>query len=332
MLNAHSRIAIPEELVYLRSHYAGVPVEHWRRPALSASNYASIVRDFVTNTVQLHPSLDAESLIRTTLASASRDLRQPYQTVLEAWARENGKQRWGEKTPGNLFYVDILCEMFPDAYFLYVVRDPRAGVASMLKTDFFPGDAVFNAFSRRKHAQVGLQLLRDHVRPNRWMTVRYEDLTAQPEETLRQVCHLVGETYEADMLRFHQTAEAHMKDEAASSFNATATRPVTTKRVDAWLEQLSDRTIAMVETICAGEMKRHGYSVAGSAMTLGAWIELAVKATYWRVQCWRNRHVRHYTVKHALLARFRRRLSRRWEAVLRRVPAASTEGGTVHDG
>ena len=331
MLNAHSRIAVPEELLYLRSHYAGVRVEDWRNPTLSTSDYTAIVRDFVSNTVQLHPSLDADALTRTILAHPSPDLRRPYEVVLQAWADQNGKERWGEKTPGNLFYVDILREMFPSAYFLYVVRDPRAGVASMLKTDFFPEDVVFNALSRRKHARVGLQLLRNYVAPGHWMTVRYEDLTTHSEETLRQVCRLIGEPYEDRMLHFHRTAEAYMKEDAASSFNATATRPVTTRRVDAWRDQLSERTIALVETICADEMQRHDYSAVGRAMTLGAWAELALKATYWRVQCWRNRDVRHYTVKHALLARFRSRLLRGWEALVGWIPFRSARGQTVQD-
>jgi L-amino acid N-acyltransferase YncA len=310
MLNAHPRIAIPEELLYFRSDYAGVPIESWRTPQLSEPKYEELIRTFATNTADLHPELDAPALIDRILGEEPRDLRHPYQTVLDAWARLNGAARWGEKTPGNLFYVDIIHEMFPDAYFLYVVRDPRAGVASMQKADFFPDDVVFNAMSRRKHARVGPRLLDAHVAPDHWMTVRYEDLTTAPEATLRDICALIGETYEPAMLQYHRTAASYMKEKAATSFNAAATRPVTASKIDTWRDQFSGRDIAMIETICAEEMARHGYASESSSLPAGAYLELGVKEVYWSVQAFRNRHVRHYTVKHSLFARPWARLRR----------------------
>jgi len=308
MLNAHSHIAIPEELTYFQSSYAGVPIEEWRTPKLSADDYETLVREFVNNASSLHPELDAPGLIDTILADGPGDLRRPYATVLNAWANQHGATRWGEKTPGNLFYVDVIQEMFPDAYFVYVVRDPRAGVASMLKTDFFPDDVVFNALSRWKHARVGERLLHAHVPPNRWCTVRYEDLTTEPEPTLQRICAMVGEPYEPSMLRYHRTAENYMKSEAATSFNAAATRPVTTKQIDAWKEQLTERAIAMIETVCARDLRQYGYARSGARMSVGAWITLVLKATYWGLQSVRNWHERHYTVKHAVFARLRTRL------------------------
>ena len=309
MLNAHSRIAIPEEATYFQSQYDGVPTEQWRAPALSSAAYRALVEDFVTSTAAIHPELDAPALIDRILNDGPHDLRRPYQLTLEAWARTTGKARWGEKTPGNLFYVDVLQEMFPDAYFLYVVRDPRAGVASMMNAPFFADDVVFNAMSRQKHAEVGLRLLQTHVAPDHWMTIRYEDLTNRPEDTLLGICALIGEDYEPAMLQYHRTAATYMKEEAASSFNATATRPVTTARIDAWRDQLSARDVAVIEAICADEMARYGYSPTSPALSIDAHLELGLKKAYWGLQMLRNRHIREYTVKHPVFARLRHRYS-----------------------
>jgi len=317
MLNAHSRIAIPEEATYFRSHYDGTPIEQWRAPTLSPAAYTALVEDFVTQTATVHPELDAPALINRILNDAPHDLRRPYQLTLEAWARTTGKARWGEKTPGNLFYVDVLKEMFPDAYFLYVVRDPRAGVASMMNAPFFADDVVFNAMSRRKHAEVGPQLLRTHVAPDHWMIVRYEDLTTHPEDTLLRICAFVGESYEPTMLQYHRTAAAYMKEDAVSSFNAAATRPVTTARIDAWRDQLSERDVAVIEAICAAEMTRHGYPATSPALPINAQLELGLKAAYWRLQTLRNRHIREYTVKHPVFAALRHRCSEYLRALRR---------------
>jgi hypothetical protein len=312
MLNAHSRIAVPEELGYFRSHYKDVPLTRWAAPNLSPDAYTALVRSFVERAAALHPELDPDRLCRCILDGSPADLRRPYEAVLAAWTRLNGKARWGEKTPGNLFYVDVIQAMFPDACFLYMVRDPRAGVTSMQGAEFFPDDVIFNAMIRRKHAEVGLHLLRTHVAPERWTTVRYEDLVARPEAELRRICAVVGEAYEPGMLQYHQTAAAYMKDEAAASFNAAATRPVTTDRVDRWRRVLSDREVALVETVCADEMARHDYRPERPRLRrrdrLVDALVLAAHAAYWKVQNWRHAEVRHYAVRHSLFSGLHRRL------------------------
>jgi hypothetical protein len=319
MLNAHPRIAIPEELLYFRSYYAGVPIEQWASPNLSTDAYTSLVRRFVGNVAALHPELDAAALIATIL-NGPHDLRRPYDVVLSAWALHHGAIRWGEKTPGNLFYIDVIAEMYPDALFLHMVRDPRAGVASMQKADFFPDDVVFNALSRRKHAGAGRRLL-GALDTGRWMTVRYEDLTTDPAAMLRRVCVLLGEAYDPAMMQYHRTAEAFMKDDAATTFNAAATRPVTASRINAWRSQLSTTELALIEQICAAEMKEHGYAPTGDRLSLKAYVEYLLKLVYWHVQGWRYRAVRHYTVRHPVLARFRGRIRSLWSRVQPLLPS-----------
>lgn len=310
MLNAHPRIAVPEELVYFQSYYAGAPIESWRNPGLTRKEYTGIVRDFVDRVVQLHPELDAQTLIDTTVNEGPHDLRRPYSVVLSTWADYHGKHRWGEKTPGNLFYIDIIREMYPDARFLYVVRDPRAGVASMQRTGFFPSDIAFNALSRRKHDDVGRRLLEETVAPDHWITVRYEDLTSDPETTLREVCNCIDEDYDPRMLSYHQSSTTFMKEDAASSFNAAATRPVTTAKIDSWKQQLTMRDVALIEAICASEMEKYDYQPVTARQPWSVLVERAVKSAYWRLQSIRNRSIRHYTVKHTLFARMRTRLGR----------------------
>jgi hypothetical protein len=308
MLNAHSRVAIPEELLYFRSHYAGVPVEKWRSPALSPDAYADVVHDFVSNTTALHPELNATALTAAILEDGLPDLRRPYQTVLNAWAQLNGKERWGEKTPGNLFYVDVILDMFPDAQLLFLARDPRAGVASMQRADFFPNDIVFNALSRRKHFLEARRLLCEHVPRQQWMELRYEDLTADPEATLKQVCCFLGEAFELGMLNYHRTASDYMKEDAATDFNAAATRPVSTDRRDAWCHQLTDAEVAIIESICRDEMDAFGYAPRGVGPTWTSAAEIVVKKGYWHWQLWRHRDIRHYTVKYPIFARSRYRM------------------------
>jgi len=307
ILNAHPRIAIPDELIYFKSHLAGVPIEQWRRPGLSPPEYEAFVDRFLDATCPLLDEL-APSRLRDAILDGPPTFRRPYQCALEAWARHHDKTRWGEKTPGNLFYADILLDMFPDARFLYMVRDPRAGVASMQRVSFFPDDVIFNALSRRKHDVQGQALLNRSVPDPQRMTVRYEDLVRTPESQTRAICQFLDEDFSPQMLCFHQDADDYMTDEAEEQYNATATRPITDDRVDAWCGRLAPDQVAVVESICHDVMQQFQYEPTGHAPSLATRGEMLVKRAYWALQCWRHRDVRHYTVKSQFLERTRTRL------------------------
>lgn len=307
LLNAHSRIAIPDELIYLDSHHAGVPIEQWQNPPLSPGEYEAFVDRFLEENCRPLDELD-EAQLKADILAGRPDLKRPYRLALEAWARHHDKERWGEKTPGNLFYADILLDMFPEAQFLYVVRDPRAGVASMQQVSFFPDDAVFNALSRRKHDTKGRDWLERHVPASQRRTVQYEELVQQPKSTIQSVCQFLDEPFEPAMLQFHTDADRYMKDDAQQNYNAAATRPITDDRVDAWKRQLTVEQVAVVEHVCADVMRDFEYVPTWRRPSLATWGELVGKWVYWIWQCWRHRDVRHYTVKYPLFARSRSRL------------------------
>lgn len=322
ILNAHPRIAIPDELIYFQSSLAGTPIEQWRTPDLSPSEYEAFVDRFLDAVDRPLDDLD-RSRIKADILDGPSTFRRPYQCALAAWARHHGKDRWGEKTPGNLFYADVLLDMFPEAQFLYVVRDPRAGVASMQGVSFFPDDVVFNALSRRKHDVRGRALLEQSVPDTQRMTVRYEDLVRAPESQTRAICRFLGEDFSPQMLHFHRDADDYMTDEAEERYNATATRPITDDRIDAWRDRLAPDEVAAVESICHDIMQRFQYEPTEHALSLATRGTMIVKKAYWALQCWRHRDVRHYTVKSQFLERTRTRLHTLVQWVRRWVRAAS---------
>jgi hypothetical protein len=308
ILNAHPRIAIPDELIYFDSSLAGIPIERWRRPGLSAEAYEDFVNHFLTTHCEPLDELDKPELKEDILA-ADPSFRRPYRRVLEAWARHYGKERWGEKTPGNLFYADVILEMFPEAQFLYMVRDPRAGVASMQRVSFFSDDVVFNALSRRKHDTTGRSLLERHVPSSQRKTIRYEDLVRRPEAVTQSICRFLSEDFAPEMLHFHRDADEYMKDAAEQRYNETATHPITDDRVDAWRNRLTADQIAVVESLCAPIMRSHGYTPAAPFLPVPRRLEMLIKRAYWSYQCWRHRDVRQYTVKYPIFARTRSTLA-----------------------
>ena len=311
LLNAHSRIAIPEELTYFNEVLAGVPLRTWRAPDLTPDQYHAFVRGFLRRHAGTLAPLRVDDLEAEILSHPGIDLRRPYQTALEAWARCHGKARWGEKTPGNLFYAHVILDMFPEARFIYLVRDPRAGVLSMTRASMFADDVVINALNRRRYATEGGTRLEQAVPPAQRMTLRYEDLVTAPEAAARTLCAFLGEPFEPDMLRFHEEARQYMAPHAATGFNRAATRPISPARVDEWRDWLRPEDVALIEHICADEMDRFGYArEAGVALPLAQRLDVWAKRGYLRLQCRRHPNAPQYLLKHRMFDRSRRRLRR----------------------
>ncbi len=75
-------------------------------------------------------------------------------------AKSQGKQYWGDKYPGYTRKVGRLAELFPNAFFVHIVRDPRAVALSWEKTRWGPNTApaAATAWARRvEHARVAMQ-------------------------------------------------------------------------------------------------------------------------------------------------------------------------------
>lgn len=310
LLNAHSKIAIPDEINYFYGFDpAEVSFENWEAPPFTSDEYARFVDRFLKDNRSTVPGLDLDD-VRKEILDGPMNLRRPYRVLLERWAEQHGKSRWGEKTPGNIYHANILIDMFPDAHFIHLVRDPRAGVESMRRVSFFSDDIVFNALNRHKIMTHGRSWLKQNVPADQHIEMRYEDLVTAPEKTLKDVCDFLKITYEPGMLNFHVDAERYMIEEAASSFNQAATQPISEERIDKWQNRLNDDEIATIELVCQEEMEEFGYTPLQKRISWGHLLTLTIKRLYWWTQWWRNRDDRHFAVLSPMFARTRERLRR----------------------
>jgi LPS sulfotransferase NodH len=100
-----------------------------------------------------------------------------------------------DKTPNNVFIVDRLREAWPDARFIFLLRHPGAIARSRQK---YKGDGADELIIKYVEAlEAARQTYDGH-------TVRYEDLTANPERELRKICDFLGVPYEPTMLDYGQ--------------------------------------------------------------------------------------------------------------------------------
>jgi hypothetical protein len=123
--------------------------------------------------------------------------------LADALAR-SGKPTVVVKTPANVLIWRRIADIWPDARFIFLLRHPAAVVASLCKSwdpDWHNGqagtpDKVINYLLRRmgqvEEARGALPGL----------SVRYEELTANPAEVSRRICEFLGVRFEPGMLEY----------------------------------------------------------------------------------------------------------------------------------
>ena len=160
-------------------------------------------------------------------------------------------------------------------------RDPRAMIASLLKTPWRRGEedmwrtAVgrrtrLHAVARdaRRWAWVNGDLLPALEADARVVAVRYEDLVADPERQLRAVCRHLDEAFEPAMLDRRggagvDPAATGMKADWAPylrQHQASADAPVERASLQKWRRELTPAEVAVIESMTGDVMVRHGYT------------------------------------------------------------------------
>jgi hypothetical protein len=129
-----------------------------------------------------------------------------WDRMLHRELTEHGGRILVNKTPSDVFIVDEILRCWPDARFIYLLRHPAAIAKS--RQNARPQDsAERNAEMVRRYAQA-LENAR-HEHPG--ITVRYEDLTAEPERVTRELCEFLGVEWEPGMLEYGQVNHGRYK-------------------------------------------------------------------------------------------------------------------------
>jgi hypothetical protein len=245
MLNRHPAIAVCRETdfyhyVYMRRRRFGSLANPQNRRRLIAEYLATQrIQRMQLNRDELAAKLQNEGLTYDKFFAA----------FLEYYACVQGKRRCGEKTPQHAYFAGTLCQWYPDARVIHLLRDPRDTVSSLLHLPSAPNEVMggANLWLRRNLAARRLQ-----HRPQ-YLLVRYESLVSRPEAELRRVCQFVGEEYSPLML------EPKADPTADRPWFQRAEQPVTTGRVGAWREELTAEQAGLIEWVVGHQMAEFGY-------------------------------------------------------------------------
>jgi omega-hydroxy-beta-dihydromenaquinone-9 sulfotransferase len=180
---------------------------------------------------------------------------------------KHGKTTGCDQTPRNLYYLDELLQLYPDARFVVMVRDPRDVLLSQknrwkrrrLGAKDTPWWTALRTWAGYHPITIGL-LWRSGVAAGerfaddpRVCELRFEDLLADPQAELKKICNTVGLDYDPGMLDVPRVGSSHGQDRPDE-------RGLDPAAAGRWKQGgLTRAELAVCQRIAGEHMTRHGY-------------------------------------------------------------------------
>lgn len=221
--------------------------------------------------------LDPRRLTAFLVSRGPSSYPEAVSAVYEWYGREQGRTftRWGDKNNFHVAHVDTIKAMFPEAFFVHLVRDGRdvacsyrtlnrravdsryapvlpdgiAQIAEEWKTNVESASRAFDAFGRERVIEL-----------------HYEDLVSEPESSLRALCRSLGEEYDVRMLDYPEAnRQGELEPGEFLQWKEKTLQPPTPRERAPHRTELTRDEIATFEQVGGSVLRRYGYQTSVEA-------------------------------------------------------------------
>lgn len=156
--------------------------------------------------------------------------------------------RVAERTPAHVQHIDLMCDLYPDAYYIHIYRDGRDAIRSLASMDWYHGSLEDAAAEWRESVLAP----RSSRRPERYMEVQYEQLLADPRTKIIELYEFLELEIDHDIIeRALREARLELNTDPGSSVGA-----------EKWRELLSPKQQASILAIAGDALEAYGYASA----------------------------------------------------------------------
>ncbi len=222
MLNAHPQISWLNEFEYSVDRVTSQ--DKW--PDLTEyKEYLSTDRIFRATEFVVDDTLDYPGLVKSFLEQKQQRDQKP---IIGATCHR---------------HYDSLLRLFPNARFIYLLRDPRDVANSNIGMGW--AGNVWCGVDRWVEAENLWSNMKKTLSEENYIEIRSEELILSPEDNLTKICEFIGLEYDDQMMEYPS--------------NTTYSRP-DPKLTEQWKRKMSEKDIKLVEAKTFQIMKERGYS------------------------------------------------------------------------
>lgn len=217
--------------------------------------------------------IERDALLAALSAIPVFNLADAYRAFYATYAARFSKPRYGDKTPANVFHMERIERLLPEAHFIHIIRDGRDAAMSLRNQWYSPGN---NMATQAK-------FWADHVRAaqasacrvRRYLEVRFEDLILDTEAALSRICDFIEVDFVATMLNYYERAPQRLQEHQGRNFadglvlsktsrfnqQIRTTLPPQQELVFGWRQRMSLAEIREFQSVAGGLLGELGYAV-----------------------------------------------------------------------
>jgi hypothetical protein len=239
------------ELCFSRKNIPGLEGAFWRFEGISAVD---------------DPELRKE--VERRIMDSDRSLEAIAKILIEEITRFSGCKRACVKFPVDVGHIPELIKWFPDCKIIHITRDPRA--LAMSKSNDPSGTAIkvvehprFGWLIRKlamwatiAQYRLSAKLHLQFKDSNNYRLFRYEDLLAEPERVLRELCAFIETDFTEEMLEPQKGRHEHQP----SSLTGKRQRAFDPAAATRWRAVISLADYWLISSLTLRSMKKLGYN------------------------------------------------------------------------
>ena len=254
LLDRHSNIAIgPESQFYTQF----IP---WNWADRTPRTYEEFVDSALAFKRIADFGLDRDQLLRH-FKLYELSFANLLRAIIEVYAIDRSKRRPGEKSPLHLEHVPVILDQFPGSKVIYILRDGRDVVRSLLDVPWAAArnPRRFQRFCMRWNDAIEAMIRYEKTLPaDRFMIVKFEDLLGRPKSELEKICSFIGEEFEPTQLEPVRGSSA--VPEWEKEWKGKAAETLDAARIQAWRKSSDQQQIWIMNSMMGNMLERAGYS------------------------------------------------------------------------
>ena len=193
-----------------------------------------------------------------------RTYRDVVAGLFRAWARSEGKTRWGDKTPQYVAEIPTLLEIFPESKLVHIYRDGRDVALSWLKSPFGAENLYSAAKAWHEFVSAGRSAGRT-LDESQYIEVCYESLLHDPEGTMKLVYEFLQEPEFAGFTRLNYLERrGRYAIFGARDRRASYKTEIGRSNSQKWKQELSQDARTLFESVAGDLLEELGYETDGS--------------------------------------------------------------------
>ena len=215
---------------------------------------------------QWQSKLDEETLQELV---EERSVRGVISAIYQAEMEAQRKQFCAIKENRVYLFLPYLLIAFPQAKYIWLVRDPRDMALSWKNSPNHPG-GVRRGAGTWQEDQERFRTIYGYLRENdKVHYLRYEDLLQMPESTLTKLCDFLKIPYSSSMFDFYRKKETMENASRIANWQNLA-KPLMFANSGKYVDALSNDEIRSIERLCSAEMVAHSYMLTHPRQTYAA--------------------------------------------------------------